>query len=239
MKLSVSVPDDLWRQNAEPGDSASQVIQSALAERARRRDLEALREVVPEALRAEVAASAASKFLGQAKLSFELGYKCGGAALVLLDWPALETFQNTPDPLGYLETVFERQIVAIFEQRGPTYDASPGVEAANEELLNTREGMLLDRLTEVVEAWDELLIGEVAREGPVSEAEIAAEVDAREGLDHVRGGSTADSALEPFRAWFAEIQVGYHTWAKGFSRAVEDARSAVLAEAHLPDGDAR
>jgi hypothetical protein len=239
MKLSVSIPDDLWRQNAQPGDSASQVIQSALAERARRRDLEALREVVPEALRAEVAASAASRFGGQAKLSFELGYKCGGAALALLDWPALESFQNAPDPLGYLETVFERQMLAILEQRGPTYDAGPGVEAANEELLNAREEVLIGRLTQVVEAWGELLISEVAREGPVSEAEIAAEVDAREGLHHVRRGSTADSALEPFRAWFAEIQVGYHTWAKGFSRAVDDARSAVLTEAHLLDADAR
>ena len=93
MKLSVSVPDDLWERVGGPRASPSQLIQTALqrmleTELARPPFVDALPDVSEELFEARAV------LVVQARASFESGYRHAVSAAKEIPWSALNELDN-------------------------------------------------------------------------------------------------------------------------------------------------
>lgn len=107
MKLSVSVPDDLWRKVAGPDDSPSEVVQAALTELARRRhptgpSAYAPRAEVVEATKPAIK-RAVQRLLDERRELREAGYRAGvelcGENLFEAEWFRVMVMMATPEEL--------------------------------------------------------------------------------------------------------------------------------------------
>lgn len=103
MKLSVSVPDDLWANVYRPGDKPSGVVQRGL----RLLAAEKQRLVMTPAVSEEVAGALVAhtdRLARQARTLYQRGYELGLEVARVLEWVQLESFQGAENPLASLSS---------------------------------------------------------------------------------------------------------------------------------------